>query len=179
MRKFAGALVALTVALPIGLIASPAMAASGTTCKTASGTAKFSPALPILSSKAKVFDVLTATGPVSGCTGGGVTSGTTKVNAPKDKNGANCTTLTTSKTPTTATEIITWNTKATSTVAIKLSPVAGKPPTTRSLTGTVTAGLFKGMHQSGQVSYTLPAGACMTKALTSVTYKGITPLVIK
>ena len=178
MRKVAGVLVVAAMALPVGLMASPASAAGGTTCKTATGTAKFAPALPPLSSKVKVNEALTAAGTVGGCSGT-VKSGTTKVTAPKNKDGGNCTTLATSKTPTTATEVITWNTSATSTVAIKLSPVAGKPATTRSLTGTVTAGLFKGMHQSGLVSYSLPAGACSAKPLASVVYKGITPLVIK
>ena len=56
MRKFAGVCLAAAMLLPVGLIAaSPSGAAAAKpTCKTATGTATFSPALPKIKATTKV-----------------------------------------------------------------------------------------------------------------------------
>ena len=143
--------------LPLGLLASPAGAATGTTCKTSSGKATFNPPLPKLGSKTLVKTVLTATGTLTGCVGGGVTSGSVKTVSAKSP-GSNCTTQLANKTASKATETITWNTKQTSTVSITLSPVKGKPAANKAVSGVVTAGLFKGLHQTGLTVYTPAVG---------------------
>jgi hypothetical protein len=181
MRKVAGVLFAAAMVLPIGLVASPAGAVGGTSCKTASGSATFTPALPKLGSKVLVISTVKATGAkIGACTGGGVKSATASITAKFSKPG-NCTTLATSKTPspTKGTGTWVWNTKKTSTIALTLTGGTGATATHAKLAGTVTAGLFKGSKLSGSVIYTIPAGACQKVALTKVTFKQLTAIVIK
>ncbi len=180
MSKVAGILFAAAMVLPIGLVASPAGAGGGTVCKTAGGTATFSPALPILTSKATVKDKLTAIGTLGQCSGGGVTTAHTLFVTPVGKTGSNCTTLITynpKAAPTTGTETITWNTGKTSTVALELHQVKGHSTET-SVTGTVTAGLFKGLGQTGTLIYTAEKNGCTKIPLASVTYKQVTTAAI-
>jgi len=173
MRKVAGVLLVAALAVPAGLVAfSPAGAAGGTICSSAQGSAVFSPPLPVVSSKVLVKGTLTATGTLGKCVGGGVTSAHTLFKSTKDAVGSNCKKLITfdpKSKGTVGTETITWNTGKTSTVALTLKQVKGAPTTTN-VTGTVTAGLFVGSHQTGQVKYTTPAGACTAKPLAKVTY---------
>jgi len=180
MRKTSGILLAVAMALPIGLVGiAPAGAVGGTVCAKAAGSAKFTPALPKLGSTTKVIGTFTATGTVSGCVGGGVTGGKTKTVSIKSKTGSNCATLAKPSTPTKATETITWNTGKTSTVAISLSPIKGKPTTNQQVTGTVTAGMFKGSHQTVSILYKLAAGECVKTGLSTVTYTSTSKSVIK
>jgi hypothetical protein len=176
--KVAGLLFATALVLPIGLIASPAGAAAGTTCKTSTGKATFNPPLPKLGSTTLVKTVLTGTGTLSGCVGGGVTGGSVKTVSVKSS-GSNCSTQLANKTISKATETITWNTKQTSTIAITLSPVKGKPSTNKAVSGTVTAGLFKGLHQTGLTVFTPATGSCTATTLSSVTYKNGIPAAFK
>jgi hypothetical protein len=174
MRKSLGLLLATALVLPVGVMAaSSSGAAGGTVCSTAAGSAVFSPALPVISSAVLVKGTLVATGTLGKCVGGGVTSAHTVFKSPKGTTGSNCKTLATfdpKSKGTVGTETITWNTGKTSTVALTLKQVKGKPTTTN-IVGKVTKGLFVGSSQSGQVIYTLPAGACASKPLAKVTYK--------
>jgi hypothetical protein len=168
------------MALPIGLGASPAGAATvGTTCKGASGTATFSPALPKVGATTTVKPTITIKGAkLTGCKGGGVTSGTF-VASLKFSVASNCSTLLAGgETGTKGTETITWNTKQTSTVALSLKGVKGKVTQTNA-TGPVSKGLFAKAKQTGTLNYTLPSGGCTAAALSKVTFKSITPIVIK
>ena len=54
MRKVGGVLLAVAMVLPLTMMATPAGAAGGTVCTTSAGTAKFTPPLPILTSKVLV-----------------------------------------------------------------------------------------------------------------------------
>jgi hypothetical protein len=181
MRKVAGVLLTAAMVLPVGLMAAPAGAVGGTSCKTAVGSATFTPALPKLSSKTTVLSTIKSTGAkIGGCVGGSVTSATATITAKFSKPG-NCTTLATAKTasPTKGTGTWTWNNKKTSTIALTLTGGTGATATHAKLAGTVTAGLFKGSKLSGSVIYAIPSGACKTTALSKVTFKQLTPLVIK
>ncbi len=173
MRKLVGVLAVAALAVPAGMVAlSPADAVGGTVCSAAAGKAVFTPPLPVISSSVKVFGTLVATGTLGKCVGGGVTSAHTVFKTPKSKTGSNCKILATfdpKSKGTIGTETITWNTGKTSTVALTLKQVKGKPTTTN-ITGKVTKGLFLGSTQTGQVIYKLPAGACGTKPLATVTY---------
>jgi hypothetical protein len=176
MRKMSGLMLVVAVMLPLGVIgAGPAGAVGGTVCSTAAGSATFTPPLPIVSSKTKVFGNLVAIGTLGKCVGGGVTSAHTKFTSTKSKTGSNCTTLLTynpKAAPTMGTEIITWNTGKTSTVALQLHQVKGKATET-TVTGTITAGLFKGSHQTGTLSYKAQTNGCTKVPLKTVTYVGL------
>lgn len=181
MRRAAAILFALAVMHPLGVIdSSPAGAAGGTTCQAASGSATFKPALPKLGSKVKVAATVKVTGgKLSGCVGGGVTSGVVKLTS-KFAKSLNCETLAKqgSTNPTKGTEVITWNNKKTSTISVTLTGVKTSPKQAR-IAGTVTAGLFKGSKQSGTVEYIPPKGGCTSKGLSVATFKHVTPQVIK
>jgi hypothetical protein len=139
----------------------------------------FTPALPKVGSTAKVKPTITIKGAkLSGCKGGGVTSGTFAATL-KFSVASNCQTLLKgAETGTKGTETITWNTKKTSTVALALKGVKGKVTQTTA-TGPVAKGLFAKAKQSGTLNYTLPKGACGTAGLSKVTFKNVTPIVIK
>jgi hypothetical protein len=170
---------AAALMLPVAIIASsPAGAAGGTSCKSGSGTATFTPALPILSSKVKVKDVLKSTGKVSGCSG--AVKSATLVGVSPPSTGSNCLTLATpSKTPTKVTLTVKWNAGKPSTIAAQLSAIKGVAVTTQAVTGTVKSGQFAGSKLTGKLKYTLPAGACSKTPLSKVTYADIGALVIK
>jgi hypothetical protein len=162
--------------LPVGLIAAaPAgAAATKTTCSKASGTATFKPALPALSSTAKVKPTITVTGTLSGCKGGGVTSA--KIAALlKQGIAGNCTTLLSGATANIAgSETLTWNTKAKSTVkTLKLAGVTKKPTQTNA-TGTVSTGLFLKAKQTGTLNFKPLAGGCTTAPLSKVSFTNVT-----
>ena len=80
--------------------------------------------------------------------------------------------------PTKGTETIIWNTGKKSTIAVTLTGVNGQP-TQAKVSGTVTAGLFKGAKQSGTVMYVVPKGGCTAKALSNVTVKQVTLQIIR
>ena len=169
-------LLAATTMLPIGLIASPAGAAVKTSCKSATGSATFTPALPKIGSTAKVKPTIKIVGAkLAGCTGGGVTGGTLS-SVVKFATAANCSSLLAgSPTGTKGTETITWSNKKTSTITLTLTAVKGKPTQTKA-TGVVTAGLFKGAKQAGTLNYTPVGGGCTSANLSKVTFKQVTPV---
>jgi hypothetical protein len=181
MRKVAGVLVAAAMMLPVGLVATHAGAAAATpTCKTLAGTATFSPAVPKVGSTTKVKTTVgIKAAKLGGCTGGGVTGGT--VNATlKFGLAANCSSLLKGdSTNTTGTVSIVWNTKATSTVAkATLVGVTGHP-TQSTVSGPISAGLFKGKKVSVVTNYKLPTGGCTSADLAKVTFTALKPLTVK
>jgi len=177
MRRIAGVLFAVAMVAPIGLVASPAGAAAGATCKTISGTAAFSPGLPPVTAKTTAKPTVTIkNAKLGGCTGG-VTSGTLSATL-KFGIANNCKTLIAGATTNTSgTATVVWNNKTTSTIALKLVGVKGKPTQT-TIPGTVTTGAFKGSKSSGTVVYTIAGGQCTSKPLTSVPFKQVTSIVI-
>jgi hypothetical protein len=180
MRKVAGVVLMAAMMLPVGLIASPAGAVGGTKCKTLSGTATFKPALPKLTSTKTVLSTVSATGgKIGGCVGGGVKSATAVLTAKFSKPG-NCTTLAKgASNPTKGKLTLAWNTKATSTIGVVSLTSIPKKPTQSKIAGKITAGLFKGSSLSGTVNYTPQTGGCTKVDLSKVTFKQVTPLVIK
>lgn len=180
MRKFVGLVLAAGLLVPAAIyVGAPAGAAGGTSCASGKGSAKFTPALPDLSSKVKVKDVLTSSGTVAGCTGT-VKSGVLTGKAPAST-GSNCLTIATpTTTPTKITLTVKWNTGTTSTIAAQLKEIPKTPVTTQTVSGSVTAGLFKGSKLSGKFTYKLPAGACSKgHPLAALTYVNVGATVIK
>lgn len=178
MRKVSGVLFAVAMVLPVGLLVSPADAAGGTTCKTTLATATFSPALPPLTSAAKVNTTVTSTGKVSGCVGGGVTGGSFKTSY--KLTGENCKVLLTYTGKTTTAPITTtWSNGQKSVGTITLHPVKGAA-TKNTVTGVTKTGLFAGLKLT--TSYTFTAASktnCVSTPLAKVTVKGASPVVIK
>src|ERR1700674_5185449 len=168
MRRVAGIVFAVVMLTPVG--AARAAAGGGTICKSMAGTGMFSPTLPKLTSAAKVRSVLNATGSISGCTGS-VSGGSVKFvsarSAPE-----NCKTLGLPPTaPIKGTEMIAWSNGMLSTIAFKLTEIPGNPVTTQALTGTVTGGLFKGLHEKSKLTYApLGVGGCTSTGLSRITY---------
>jgi hypothetical protein len=169
-------LLAAATMLPVGLFAGPAGAAVKTSCKTATGSATFTPALPKIGSTTKVKPTINVAGAkLAGCTGGGVTGGTLAATV-KFANAANCSSLLAgSPTGTKGTETIIWSNKQTSTISLTLTAVKGKPTQTNAI-GVVTAGLFKGAKQAGTLNYTPVGGGCTSANLSKVTFKQVTPV---
>jgi hypothetical protein len=158
------------------LTAQPAGAAGGTTCKTFTGSVTFHPPLPPLGSKATVKGYFTVAGKLSGCTGV-VRSATVSGKSVTSKTGQNCQTIATSKTPNTVNLTTKWNNGKTSTG--KLTSKPGSNPTIQTVTGTTASGLFKGLHTSTTVQYTIPSGQCSSKPGSKFTLKNTKPVVIK
>jgi hypothetical protein len=189
MRKLLRLLVVMVVMAPISVLAvqhAGAAADPGTDCAHTSGTATFNPGFAKVdnthpeANERKI--TITAVGTVTGCSGGGVTSGTTKATIHINDE-TNCNELLHVKdTPENPEEAgsnptgvltTTWNTHQTSTANITLSPVPGQTTQTH-IHGVGSAGLFKGLTFDVTVSFTPKTGDCFTKDLTAVTYKEVT-----
>jgi hypothetical protein len=173
VHKALGLLFALSLALPIGVLAATPAGAAGAGCTKISGSVTFSPGLPISSSKATVKPTITESVVSSGCTGGGVKSGTTSVKA-KSTAGLNCSNIASALGKTTGTVTEVWNTKATSTLLATLSPVKGQT-TQLKLTTKVTAGLFKGTTTTAILALNgvAPTGACTKVPLTKLIFGSV------
>jgi len=170
MRKVAGVLLAAAMVLPVGLMASPAGAAGGTTCKPPSGNITVTPGYSTTPHPQKITFKL----PLTGCKGGGVTGGTSVGVIPAGKPAA-CKDVGKLVQPQKIITTITWNTKAKSTFT-GTSKVSGL---TATVTGKVTTGLFKGLTVSTTVKFGLPGGCSATKIFKTLKITGTKPFVIK
>jgi len=179
MRKRCSVLVAVAIATSVGVGAQPADAAANVSCKTASGKATFSPALPKSSDAHTVRATLSMMGKVGGCTGG-VTSGTVTFKSVKNNAALNCKRWLAYNAASgiIGTETIKWNTGRTSTVPLTLRPVKGQP-TRRTLGGTVNKGAFSGYRQTGTLVFAWPKNACKTAGLATMIYKQVTATALK
>jgi hypothetical protein len=184
MRRLAGALFASAIMLPLGLIASPAGAVAGATCKTLSGTAKLAPPLPGLQEVMTNKPTVTIKGANLGGCSGGVTSGTLSATL-KFGVSTNCLELTLpggiSEAKIKGTGTVVWNTKATSTISFAITNVpkinGHDQPSHIAIPGTVTAGKFKG----SKVSATLTQNqACLLGHATvaSITFKQFSTIAV-
>jgi hypothetical protein len=161
---------------PMGVAAAgPAGAAAGTSCKTSTGTATITPGL---GATAKTQTIV-GTSAIGGCTGGGVTKGTST-----GKNvipNATCTSMLKVGTKSTITQTITWNTGKTSTLvgSSVTGPKFGQAMTTLK----VTKGVFVGLHASQIIAFVIAkgGGSCTdaSSPVKKLTVKAVTPLVIK
>jgi hypothetical protein len=183
MRKAAGVLAALSLLIPAGiLVTSPASAATATTkCKKLKGTQHYNPALPKLGSTQQVNSKTTATATISGCVGGGVTSG--KVVTKPGKYHGNCQTLLSTKkgTVTKGAATITWNNHKTSSVTTTLTSLSA-PGTAKPKLKLVTKfvkGLFAGHSSSTTITASAPSGSCTSKPLSLFNFVNTAPITSK
>jgi hypothetical protein len=143
---------------------SPVGAATGSVCKTESGTITFSPTLP----KFGNTKLVNATGYVKGTLGGcnnGVTGGTftaiSKLGNVNCKNAGR---------KAASTEKITWTPASNGTSTLRLSQVGSENGGV--FTGTVTEGRFKGTNVTIHRAWVaLNPGACQTTGLKTIKFK--------
>ena len=149
----------------------------GTVCAQENGTATFSPPLPKLGTKSVVNTVLTTNGTIGGCLGGGVTGGTTAL-VSSTIVGASCNTFAAgTQGAFHATLTITWNTNTTSTVALQIHAPRGRA-TSPVLSGTVTDGLFKGLHETATLGFNIGKTGCTGADLSTLPYNQLASTVI-
>jgi len=183
MRKAAGLLCALSLLVPVGVIAagSPggAAAAKGPTCKTFTATISVSPALPKLSSKTIVTATVKTNGKIGGCTGGPVKGVTGATVSTSYKYKGNCTTLLTGKggVTTLGSSSLKWSNGKTSTIATTTTTTskAGATPITLKLVTKVTKGQYSGTTAISTVKETAPAGTCTSTGASKATLTGYGP----
>ena len=167
MRKAAGLFVALVLCIPVGVLAAGSAGAAATTlptCTKLTGTVKYSPALPKIGNSTKVTSTSTSSLKITGCTGGGITSGVITGTA---KYTGNCTTLLTPSTkPLLST--VKWSNGKTSSLSTttKTTSKTGVTPILATLTSKITAGLGVGHTTIVPVKVIAAAGACTNIALT-------------
>jgi len=174
MRSIARLAISVGLLIPMGIIAGPAGAAGGTSCKTSAGKATIIPGL----SSAQTVQTIAATVTLSGCTGGGVSAGSGRATV---KLGAtDCTGLAKGGSKGALTETITWNTRRTSTFTGTTLSGTGAKVLQVAISGTVTVGLFKGSKVSTAFAYSVNAGQSCSKtsAITGLSIKGLKPFVI-
>ena len=175
MRKGAGLLIAVSLALPASvLIVAPAgSAAVGPTCKTFTASVTVSPALPRIGSKAVVTAKVTSVGRIGGCTGGGV-KGAAFADSYTYK--GNCTSFVTGKggVTTPGPSALLWSNgkSSTATTTASLASKPGATPVLLKVTSTITKGQFAGTTASGKVKASSPAGTCQTTGLGRATLTG-------
>jgi hypothetical protein len=185
MRKAAGLLCALSLLVPMGMMAasSAGAAASATTqCKTLSGKQTYTPALPVITSSATVNSTVASTSKLGGCVGGGVTSGT--ATAKSSLKAYNCKQFAANLgKPTKGTATIKWSNGKTSTVATTLTSKSkpGTSPVIAVLVSKFTAGLFVGHSSTVTLKATGNAGknTCITAGLSFFTFVNSGPIVSK
>jgi hypothetical protein len=172
MKKLGVFVMAVALMAPV-IAAAPAGAAAIVTCAKPSGSVTFTPGL---SATPKV-QTTTFNLPVKGCKGtGGVKSGTSKgktVGKTKDT----CTTFAKAG-ATTTTVTITWDTKQTSTAKLATKTAAGKNGLTATVTGKISAGLFKGKTIKTKVAVTLKGACSNASPLKKAVLTGLAPLTI-
>ena len=174
MRKTFGVLCAAALMLSAGVATagSASGAAATPTCSTAKGTFKFSPGLPVTGTIKG--GKLTSTGTITGCAGGGVTSGKTTFTSAKSTTASGCSTLLKpdpKSKGTLGTFSVKWNNGSTSTAKtfyIKQTKAIVDATTS----GKITSGAFVGKTISGTITFTVAKGSCTTKPATGGTYVG-------
>jgi hypothetical protein len=178
MRKGLGLLFAASLLVPVGLAAAgPAGGATNTklpTCKSLQGTQTYKPGLPIITSKTLVKPVVTTALTITGCSGGGITKGTSN-SSTKSKTGTNCATLVknANKPGAPTVGIIKWSNGQTSTTSnvLTVTSKAGASPITAKLVSKYTAGLGKGHTTTTLLTATPNKGFCVTAPFSKSVFK--------
>ena len=166
MRKSFGLLLAVTMLLPLGMIAaSPAGAATLLTCTKLAGTATWSP--PVSPTVIGLHNV-SSSAKLTGCTGtAGVTSGTTTFSS-KGTTKEDCAILLASKASSTATASVKWSNGKTSIFAKLTLTYAGNAGAEK-IVGKVTGGTetaFVGKTSTLVSQFVPVGGGCLTKGVS-------------
>jgi hypothetical protein len=173
MKKLYVLGMAIALMAPMAVLATgPAgAAAAGTKCGKPSGSITLTPGLDSV----KRVQTIKIALPVKGCVGGGVTGGS--FSGSLKTTPINIAGFAASTKPLKLTAKITWNTKATSTfTATTTTKVKGKVITS-SISGKISAGLFKGLSVSS--AQTVKLGKLVGGKVKNLTITGTTPFTIK
>jgi hypothetical protein len=176
MRKALGVFFAASLLVSVSVVASSPAGAANTTlpkCKSLQGTQTYKPGLPPTSSNAKVKPLTTTALTITGCTGGGITKGTSNGSA-KATVATNCKMLfaNAGKPAKAVVGHIKWSNGQTSTTSSVLT-VTGVTSTglKAKLVSKYTAGLGKGKTSTALINATPNKGWCSKVAFTSVKFK--------
>ena len=176
MRKALGLFFATSLLVSVAAISAAPAGAANTTlpkCKSISGTSTYTPGLPPTSSKATVKPVNKVTFSITGCTGGGITKGSSSGSL-KSTTATNCSILfkDVGKPAKPTTGKITWSNGQTSTTSSVLTVTGVKGTAlTAKLVSKYTAGLGKGHTSTVLVLANPNKGWCSTAPLSKVTFK--------
>jgi len=175
------ALFALTLAAGTvsAVMAVPAEAATPLqVCRTVKGTATFTPGL----TNTPRDNVVKAKGNMTNCTGkpgGPKTGGSGVLSATIKVVKGSCVKLAAGNQTIKGTAKTVWKNTKTSTYALTLKTGTGSAGTTATITGKVTAGLFKGHSVTGQVKFTVSGTPnCTTKPVKAATFKNTKSFII-
>ncbi len=173
MRKGLGLVSAISLLVSMGVWAAAPGGAATTlpTCKAFSGTQTYTPALPKATDTKKVVSVIATVIKITGCSGGGITSGssTSKTKSKPE----NCATLIASAgKPSTSAGVIKWSNGKTSTTTNTLTQTSkpGVTPLVLKLVTKYTGGVGAGHSSSAIIHATLNKGACITAGLSKATF---------
>jgi hypothetical protein len=174
MRKIALLCAAAFVAF--GMIpVSPASAAVVQSCKTTSGTVTFTPGL----TNTPRDNVVKAKGKHATCTPSAKTGGAGTIAATIKVVKGSCAKLATGGQVLKGTAKTTWKNGKTSSYSLTFKTGSGSASTTATITGKVTAGLFKGKAIKSTVKFTVTGTPnCTTKPVKTATFKSTKPFVI-
>jgi hypothetical protein len=172
MRKVAGILIVSAMLLPVGAIAAaPAgSATTGLTCTKVTGTATWSPGVP-LASKPKAASTVTLKAALAGCTGtAGITSGVISLPTIPKAAPQNCLSLL--KTPPKLTRtggVITWNNKLKTKSTLGTLTLTPSGPLSYKATAKVTKGQFITKTLVVIGTFTPVKPGCSTAPMTKAT----------
>jgi hypothetical protein len=172
MRKALGVLFAASLLVSVTVAASGPAGAANTAlpkCKALKGTQSFTPGLPKLGDPKLVKPVTKTSLTITGCSGGGITKGTSN-GSTKAKTGTNCNTLVknSGKPGAPSTGVIKWSNGQTSTTSNVLT-VTSKPgasPIIAKLVTKYTKGLGKGHSSTATVKAVPNKGFCVSAPFT-------------
>jgi hypothetical protein len=177
MRKGLGLFFAISLLVPIGVWAAGPAGAVNTVlpkCKALHGTQTYTPGLPPITSTTLVKPVTKTSLTITGCTGGGITGGTSN-GTTKATKGTNCLALikAAGKPGAPTTGIIKWSNGQSSTTSNVLTTTSkpGASPIIVKLVTRYTAGLGKGHTSTATIVATPNAGFCTTKPFSKATFK--------
>lgn len=175
MRRAVGVFFAASLLVTM-VATSPAGAANTTLpkCKSLSGTQTYTPGLPKIGDPKLVKPVVNTSLKIVGCTGGGITSGTS-TGSTKATKGENCTTLAkgAGKPGAASKGVIKWSNGQTSTTSNVLTQTskAGASPIVVKLVSKYTAGLGKGKTSTAIIKAVPNKGFCITAPFSKATFK--------
>jgi len=154
--KIAGFACALTLAAPVGLMLGSSATGAATPaqkCGSLKGSATLSPGLTTTPSTQTV----TANGTLASCTPSAKTGGGGTMHATSTLKNASCTGLASGTTISGLKGSIKWKNGKTSAVTFN-AKTTSSAPTTATLTGKVSSGLFAGAPISGKITFTVKSG---------------------
>jgi hypothetical protein len=168
---------ALAAGAMTAMSAAPAGAAAANSCAKVSGTATFSPGVTTTAKN----QTIKSKGTETGCTPTKATGGSGTLTATIPSKAATCAKLLKGGQTLKGVAKSVWKNKKSTNFAITLKTGTGSKYNIATITGTATAGLFKGKSIAGQIKFTVKAGQSCTPAspVKNLTFASTKPFVMK